>query len=650
MFATAVERLRAFGASVDGSLLDDPTWQRRHLRILQISWLICAFAVVFTVVDREHDHQVLYASSVVIATGLATVPTFSRRWREVLIAVAFVLEQLYLLRFVGNFTLGPLAVILLTFYQDWVPLVVACALTVAELVVAWLDPGYYRGTRGFALEIPHTGITLRCAAILLAAALALAIWRSGTQFARDQLTGTLSRAGAERALDRELARGNRPAVWVCDIDNFGAVNEHLGSAAGDHLLKQFGARLASLAQAQGGAWFCARLGGDTFLVGARHAPDDGFVAALAHRLEAEADLKSKGIGTDEVPVHFSVGAACAVAGEQGAGLIRAAERNMREAKGRGASRVVVDERIDRTIDYDTELLTARLYTACERGELEVYMQPIVQLDSGAPVGAEALVRWNHPERGLMLPGEFLSEAERDSALMAVVSRTIGESYARIAAGLVARHGRNWLTHGYSYNLAASRLRDPLVVDSLQQLMEDSGLAGNAGAVHLEITEGALMDVEHEVLSVLREMAEMGYKIDLDDFGTGHSSLAHLRDFPLDSVKIDMSFIRSMDRSPTDRAVVQAVADIASASGLQVVAEGVETEEQREMLLAIKPDILAQGWLYAKALPAAEFERWVIDRKRALAAPPLRAGGSGVGLAGSATATPTSSPTPSDRLD
>jgi sensor c-di-GMP phosphodiesterase-like protein len=161
------------------------------------------------------------------------------------------------------------------------------------------------------------------------------------------------------------------------------------------------------------------------------------------------------------------------------------------------------------------------------------------------------------------------------------------------------------------------LRDPTLADTIDEYLASGGFSARDGLIHLEITEGALMDIEHGVPAMLAELGRRGYRIALDDFGTGHSSLAHLRDFPLDSVKIDKAFIRTMDVSPTDRAVVQAVIDIASASGLKVVAEGVETEEQRELLLSLKPDILAQGWLYAKALPAEEFEAWVLGQKQAL---------------------------------
>jgi diguanylate cyclase len=226
------------------------------------------------------------------------------------------------------------------------------------------------------------------------------------------------------------------------------------------------------------------------------------------------------------------------------------------------------------------------------------------------------VRWNHPDRGLVWPGEFLPEAEQDSALMAVISRTVGSQFLSIVAAFTDLHGSGWLPHGFNVNLAAIRLRDPTLSPGLIADLERSGLRTRDVRITLEVTEGALMDIEYGVPEVLAGLRGAGYQIALDDFGTGHSSLAHLRDFPLDIVKLDKSFVQAMGHSPIDHAVVQAVADIASASGLKVVAEGVETPAQRDMLLAIKPDILAQGWLYARSMPVDEFEEWVQERKRA----------------------------------
>jgi len=617
-FLTSItDRVRNYAASVDGSLLDDATWRTRHRRVQAIGWLLTIFVFVFTLLDHEQlREQWIYTGVSVVFALLGGVPQLSRRGRQTCTALVFVVTQLYFLRFVGNFALGPVTIILLTFYQDWVPVVVGCVLVIATVVVAWADPVYYNGTRGLQQEVPLTGMGMRAVAILLSAALGLAVWRAGTQQGRDQLTGMLSRAGAERRLDRECARGRQPAVWVCDLDNFSSVNTMLGPAVGDVLLKQVGTRLRTVARTLPGSWFCARLGGDTFLLGTNLVPSEEFVSDFAHRIEASAGLTPAAVSGDEVPVRLSVGAASAVDGEPGASLIRVAERNMRDAKGTGMLRVVVGQRADRAVDPAESLLVAELYRACRQGELELYLQPIVDLSTGMPVGAETLVRWHHPSRGLVMPGEFLPEAERDSALMALVSGTLGAAFLRLVSRLVHSRGADWLSYGYSYNLAAVRLRDPLLREQITRHLSEADLHPGEARLHLEVTEGALMDVEHHAPQILSTFRQTGYGLALDDFGTGHSSLAHLRDFPISTVKIDKSFVRAIERSPTDRAVVQAVADIAAVSGLTVVVEGVETEGQRDILLEVSPQLLAQGWLYAKAMPVTEFEQWVAERKRA----------------------------------
>jgi diguanylate cyclase (GGDEF)-like protein len=618
--ARAVQRVREFTSSVDGSLLDDSTWQRRHDVILGIAWALTLFAVGFTLVDPKAPHrQWLYVLVSVACLVVARSGRLSRRKREVLTTVALASAEFYTVAFIGNFTLGPLSVILITFYQDWLPIFLGCLYIAVVALLAWVDPSLFHTFTALRPEVPHTGMTLRAAAIFLSVPLSFAVWRAGTQLGRDQLTGMLSRAGAEHALDREMGHGRRPAVWICDVDNFRAVNRHLGSDEGDQLLKHVGRRLSGLARRQEGSWFCARLGGDTFLMAARHAPDDNFIHAFAHSVEADTGLATGAIGKDGLRVRLSVGAAAAVIGEDGAGLVRAAERNMLQAKGRGLLRVVVDERPERAVERAAPLLNTELHRACERGELELYLQPIMRLSDGMPVGAEMLVRWNHPDRGLVFPDQFLTAAENDSGLMAVLGNHLGSQFLQIAGDFIDRRGLDWLSYGYSYNLAASRLRDPTLPKLIAGNLIAAGLHDTGGVLHLEVTEGALMDIEHGAPEVLATLRAAGYRIALDDFGTGHSSLAHLRDFPLDTVKIDKAFVQSMDQSAIDRAVVQAVADIASASGLGVVAEGVETEQQRMMLLAIRPDILAQGWLYAKAMPVDEFEAWVDAHKRAAVA-------------------------------
>ncbi len=614
-----IERLRIFGASLDGSLLDDDTWRVRNRYVVLCGAVLTLFILAYSLTDPKRPEEWAYTGAAALALSLSTVQAWSRRVREVLMAVCFLAAQLYLTRFVGNFTLGPLAVIVLSFYQDWVPVAVGCLETIAVAILAWADPDLFKGAAALASQSPGPGLTLRAVAILLAAALSLAIWRSGTQLARDQLTGMLSRLGAERVLDRELARGRRPAAWVCDIDNFSAVNRQLGARTGDSLLRHVASSLRRVAGSLPGGSLTARLGGDTFMIVQRESRDADAVAEFAHRIEAAVGASAQGLAGQVGPVRLSVGAAIAAPGETAAHLVRTAERNMRAAKGLGTVRVVVDRSSERIIEDSPSLLSLELYKACERGELELHLQPIVALADGTPVGGETLARWNHPQRGLVYPLEFLPEAEQDSALMAVISNALGDVFHKLVTDYAQRYGHEWLPYGLSYNLAAIRLRDPTLTATLSADFERTGLRGTGARINVEVTEGALMDVGAAVPDALAAFRAAGYCLALDDFGTGHSSLAHLRDFPLDTVKLDMSFVQSMGRSPIDRAIVEAVADIASVSGLKVIAEGVETPEQRDMLLAIKPDMLAQGWLYARAMPPQQFEAWVLDRKRATVA-------------------------------
>jgi diguanylate cyclase (GGDEF)-like protein len=618
LVARTIEWLRTIGASIDGSILDEDTWRSRHGYVVLCGAALTLFTIGFSIADTDRPQEWFYVAAAVASLALAWPPRWPRRAHEVAVAVCFMAAQLYVARFVGNFTLGPLLMIVMSFYQDWVPMAVGC-LEVAGLVVAgWVDPGFLSGSAAFARENPAVGMSLRGAAILLAAGLALAVWRSGTQLARDQLTGLLSRLGVERIIDREIARGRRPAVWVCDLDNFGAVNRQLGARTGDLLLRHVAHRLRAAARSLPGGSRAGRLGGDKFLIVHCNSGDADAVERFAHRIEDVVGTSVRGLADHDIPVRLSIGAALATPGEAAADLVREAERHMRAAKGRGTVRVVVDRSSERIVEEDRALLSSELYRACERGELTLHIQPIVELADGRPVGGETLARWNHPRRGLLHPIDFLPEAERDSALMAAISNELGDLFHRLVADFARRQGPEWLPYGLSYNLAAMRLRDPTITATLTEDFARTGLVGTAGRVNVEVTEGALMEIENEVPEVLAAFRAAGYCLALDDFGIGHSSLAHLRDLPLDTVKLDKSFIHTMDRSAIDRAVVEAVVDIASVSGMTVIAEGVETEEQRDLLVAINPEILGQGWLYARAMPPEQFEAWVLERGRGAA--------------------------------
>ena len=609
------ERVRVFGTSVDGSLLDEPTWCARQRRISQWGWTQTAASLVITVLDRSSGEW-LFPPVLVVLLVLANVERIGRRPRELAITAAFLVEQMFVSRYIGNLLLGPVDIIILTFYQDWVPIAAGCVGGLLMVIVAAIDPAFFATNAGFEREVPLVGMSYRTSTVIVAAGLALVVWRSGTQLARDQLTGLLSRAGAERVLAREITHGRRPAVWVCDIDKFRMVNAELGSAAGDVLLRHVALQLERVARSLPGAWLCSRLGADTFLVALLHQPDLAALQSFADRIEADATVPAIGLAAHDIPVRLSIGAATAVAGESAQALIRVAEHSMREAKSRGRSRVVVNHRNDRLSAPAGALLTAELYRACDREEFELHFQPIVTLEDGLPVGAEALVRWNHPDRGLIWPGSFIGAAERDSALMAVITDTLFRDFLRATSDLLSRHGRDWLSHGFSFNLAPICLQDPTLTASLTNQLAHVGMDSAEQLFELEVTEGALMELEHGAPEILAGLRNLGFRIGLDDFGTGYSSLAQLPNLPLDTVKIDKTFVAAIERSPTDRAVIQAVTDIASSAELQIVAEGVETPAQRDQLLAICPDILAQGWLYCRSLPVQQFEAWVTQRQRA----------------------------------
>src|SRR3954451_2980486 len=243
-----VARLRAFAASSDGSLLDDSTWSVRHRRITELCFGLATVVGLFAAFDRRDGWELFYPPVLLILLALASASWLPRRAREIATAATLIGIQVFFSRYVGNFTgLGAIAIIILSFYQDWVPILFSCAPAAAQIASAAIFPAWYQLNRGFQAEGPLTGMSLRALAIALAAALTLAVWRHGTQLARDQLTGMLSRAGAERSLDERIARGRRPVAWVCDLDNFVAVNAELGSEAGDRLLRHVAEQLKRVA-------------------------------------------------------------------------------------------------------------------------------------------------------------------------------------------------------------------------------------------------------------------------------------------------------------------------------------------------------------------------------------------------------------------
>jgi EAL domain-containing protein (putative c-di-GMP-specific phosphodiesterase class I) len=250
-------------------------------------------------------------------------------------------------------------------------------------------------------------------------------------------------------------------------------------------------------------------------------------------------------------------------------------------------------------------LESALHRALERGEFRLHYQPAVSIRDGSVVGVEALIRWEHPERGLMLPPEFISVAE-ESGLIVPIGRWVLEEACR-QAGRWRRFGREtWL----SLNLSAHQLTAPGLVDEVRAALEATGTAPSR--LHLEITESALMEDTAGVARVVRSLKDLGVRVSIDDFGTGYSSLAHLKRLAVDTLKIDRSFVDGLGREPEDTAIVMAVLGMAQSLGLSVVAEGVETEEQLRALRDLGCT-MAQGFYFARPQPPESVDRLLAGR-------------------------------------
>ncbi len=257
--------------------------------------------------------------------------------------------------------------------------------------------------------------------------------------------------------------------------------------------------------------------------------------------------------------------------------------------------------------YAALVMEGQLAQALERGEFELYFQPQVTSHGGALVGAEALIRWNHPERGLLLPNEFIHLAERQRLML-----RIGQWVLQEAARCIKRwHTIELGVPTVAVNLSTLQFLSPGFIDAVAQVLPADGL--DSGMLELELTERMLMDDMSEVKQRLMRLRAMGLSISVDDFGTGYSSLGHLKHLPIDKLKIDRSFIRDLPDARDSVAIASAIIQMGRSLGMTVIAEGVETAAQGEFLAAQGCDEL-QGFLISPALPLVQFEAWVLERR------------------------------------
>ncbi len=422
----------------------------------------------------------------------------------------------------------------------------------------------------------------------------------------DTLTGLPNRALLADRLGQTLARRERrcaeAAVLFLDIDRLKWVNDSLGHAAGDQLLVDVARRLDSVLRPGDTV---ARFGGDEFVVLCEDLGSAGEAITVAERLR-EALASPFHVRGREIGLTASIGIALASTSSHDTpdALLRDADAAMYRAKERGRDRVELFD------DHMRSRALARLETestlrrAIDQQELRVHYQPVIDLTSGRATGLEALVRWQHPERGLVPPSEFIPVAEETGLIVGLGAFVLAEACTQVARWNNRRSDEPPLT--VSVNLSAHQLRSPGLRELVAEALERTSLEPRL--LCLEITETALVEDAESNRTALDSLKDLGVTLAVDDFGTGYSSLLYLRRFPVDMLKIDRSFVVGLDTNAEDTAIVSGVVGLAQALGLQAVAEGVETPEQAARLRGLGCP-LAQGYYWSKPLTVRQTERW-----------------------------------------
>jgi diguanylate cyclase (GGDEF)-like protein len=416
----------------------------------------------------------------------------------------------------------------------------------------------------------------------------------------DALTGLPNRALLEDRIGQAIALGGRSgqsfAVMVLDLDRFKSVNDSMGHRAGDELLKEVALRLRGVVR---GPDTVARIGGDEFVL---------ILQSVTGREEC-LRVAERALAALALPIHIQgveLRATCSIGiafhpddGDSGASLLNHADVAMYGAKQRGRNNIQCFTPGMGAATQDRVRVERELEKALQLGQLELHYQPKVDTVTGQVGSAEALVRWRHPERGLLPPADFIPIAE-DCGLMGA----LGNWVVREAC----RQGRAWQDAGLPFvriavNLSPTQFRHGDLLATIRRALDDARL--EARFLELELTESAVMTDPEASVTILEQLSQMGVVVSVDDFGSGYSSMSYLRRLPLDTLKIDREIIREVMSCPDDASIVRAIVSLAHSLRLKVVAEGVEAVEQLEFLKTLGCDEY-QGYYFSPAVPADDF--------------------------------------------
>jgi diguanylate cyclase (GGDEF)-like protein/PAS domain S-box-containing protein len=433
----------------------------------------------------------------------------------------------------------------------------------------------------------------------------------------DSLTGLANRALFEDRLMHALERSRRDprqgaSVVFIDLDDFKTVNDSLGHAAGDDLLRSFAACLAECTRR---ADTVARFGGDEFAVLVEGFMAEEAAAVIADRIHAALERPIR-LEQDDVYVHASVGMASGEGATTADEVVRNADLAMYSAKadGKGRSASFVPS-MHATASKRLQL-TGDLRRALDAGQLSVNYQPLIRLDDGRMLGVEALLRWAHPELGPVPPAEFIPLAEESGLIVTIGSYVLNEACGQLRAWQSEHPGNH--PDYVSVNLSVRQFQhEGHVVEQVRDALDRAGLDGSN--LMLEITESVLMEDREPIIRDLNALRELGVRIAIDDFGTGYSALSYLREFPIDTVKMDRSFVHNLGDGSADSALVRSVVELGEALDMQIIAEGIEAQGQLESVTGLRCDI-GQGYFFAPPLDP-DAMRGLLNGGEAPPAPP-----------------------------